>query len=173
MATSSAATALPVMHGQGSAHGGFHPHILPMWIYLGVFAALLVLTVITVAVAQVNLGPLNLVVAMIVATIKAALVALFFMHLLYDNKFYGMLLITALLFLAVFITITMFDTLRRGDIYPAFGKPIKDQVDWQVYKDRAAGVVSPQGHEGAGEAAHEPAGAAAHGEAAPAPAPSH
>jgi cytochrome c oxidase subunit 4 len=50
-----------------------------------VLAILLVLTVITVAIAQFDFGNLNLVVAMVVASVKAALVALFFMHLKYEN----------------------------------------------------------------------------------------
>jgi cytochrome c oxidase subunit 4 len=104
-----------------------HPHILPLRLYLGVGAALIFLTVVTVVVAQISLGPFNLVVALGIAAFKATLVALFFMHLKYDNRLFAVVFASSLAFLAIFITITMFDTLRRGDIYPEVGKPIKEQ----------------------------------------------
>jgi cytochrome c oxidase subunit 4 len=92
-------------------------HVLPLWVYLGVFGALLVLTVVTVAVAQVHLGGTgNLIVAMVVACIKASLVALFFMHLLYDKKIYLYVFMSSLVFLAVFIIFTSFDIFRRDSL---------------------------------------------------------
>lgn len=104
---------------------GHSVHILPLRVYLGIGALLLILTLITVAVSFVHLGPYNLVVAMAIASIKASLVALFFMHLLYDNKFYLSIFVASLLFLGVLITLTMFDTMRRDDIYPEVATPIK------------------------------------------------
>src|SRR5438128_10888786 len=50
-------------------------------LYVAVFAALLVLTVATVSVSYVDLGPLSVVVALTIAFTKALLVVLFFMHL--------------------------------------------------------------------------------------------
>lgn len=62
-------------------------HIVDVKVYLKVFLALLVLTVITIAIAQVDFGNqnLNLVIAMLIASVKAGFVALFFMHLKYEN----------------------------------------------------------------------------------------
>ena len=60
-------------------------HIIPLRIYCYVLGALVVLTAVTVAVAQFDFGNWNLVVAMAVASVKATLVALFFMHLKYEN----------------------------------------------------------------------------------------
>lgn len=60
-------------------------HIVPFGIYVKVLIALLILTVVTVAIAQVDFGSFNLVVAMFIASIKALLVAMFFMHLKYEN----------------------------------------------------------------------------------------
>ncbi|MDX2129689.1 MAG: cytochrome C oxidase subunit IV family protein [Chloroherpetonaceae bacterium] len=94
-----------------------HPHILPLKLYLMVGGALLFLTVITVWVAQFDFGALNLIVAMTVATIKAGLVAAFFMHLYYDNKFYTAILLIGLVALAVFIAFTMIDGKSRTGIY--------------------------------------------------------
>ena len=105
-----------------------HHHILPLKIYLGIGGTLIFLTLITVAVAQVHLGPFNLVVALAIAVVKAVLVGLFFMHLKYDNKLFGVIFLSSLAFLGIFIIITLFDTLRRGDIYPEVGLPIKENA---------------------------------------------
>lgn len=61
-------------------------HVLPLRIYLGVFFALLVFTGTTVAVAFVDLGLLNNVVALGIAVIKATLVILFFMHVRWASR---------------------------------------------------------------------------------------
>lgn len=103
-------------------------HVLPLRIYLGIGMVLLILTGVTVAVAQVDLGPFNLVVAMTIAAIKASLVALYFMHLRYDSKVYAILFVVTLLLLASFIIFTMFDTLSRGEIYDIKAGPINDQA---------------------------------------------
>ena len=95
----------------GHAH-----HILPIKVYVSVTAALLVLTGITVLVSQFDFGPWNLLAAMVIAALKASLVALFFMHLKYDNKFFAIVFLIAVATLAMFIILTMFDTLKRGDI---------------------------------------------------------
>ena len=108
-------------------------HILPIKLYLAVGFALLFLTFITVAVSFFHFGGFNLVVAMLIATIKGSLVALFFMHLKYDNKLYLSIFVISLLFLGVFIVFTMFDTLNRGDIYEEKAKPIQENV--KIYQD--------------------------------------
>ncbi|MBC8042791.1 MAG: cytochrome C oxidase subunit IV family protein [Rhizobacter sp.] len=103
-------------HSNG--HGEAHVHITPLWVYLAIGGTLLALTAITVGVAGINFGGgWNLVIAMIVATVKASLVAFYFMHLKYDKKIYTIFFFSAILFLAIFIVFTMFDTLNRGAIY--------------------------------------------------------
>jgi cytochrome c oxidase subunit IV len=101
-------------------------HIAPLRVYLTVAAILLILTGLTVKISLINLGGWNLVVALIIATIKATLVALFFMHLLYDKKIYWIIFAIAVVFLAVFISLTMFDTLERGAINQIQARPIKE-----------------------------------------------
>lgn len=88
-------------------------HIVPMKTYTSVFIALLVLTAITVLVAQFDFGALNGVIAMFVATIKASLVALFFMHLKYEEKANAACLIGAFLFLGLFLTLSALDYATR------------------------------------------------------------
>lgn len=60
-------------------------HIVPLSTYKAVFIALIVLTVVTVAISRVDFGSMNIVIAMLVASVKAMLVALVFMHLKYEK----------------------------------------------------------------------------------------
>ena len=85
-------------------------HVMPIWMLVGVWAALMALTGLTVFSAQFDLGSLDLPVAMLIATVKALLVALFFMHLKYDRPFNGLIFMASLIFAGVFVTIAMMDT---------------------------------------------------------------
>ena len=73
--------------------------------------ALMFLTALTVACARIDLGALNLVIALAIASIKAALVALFFMHLIYDDKFNIAILAAGLIFVGIFCALTVTDML--------------------------------------------------------------
>ena len=86
------------------------PHAIPGWILIAVYAALVILTGVTVAAASINLGELNVLVALLIAAVKAALVVLFFMHLFWDSPFNGIILICALIFVAIFISFAVMDT---------------------------------------------------------------
>ncbi len=92
-------------------------HIIPLRIYFRVFIALIILTGVTIGVSFIDLGGFNMVTALIIAGAKASLVAMFFMHLLYDRKMNLAIFLTAILFLVIFIVFTMFDTMNRDDIY--------------------------------------------------------
>ena len=94
-----------------------HHHIIPIQTYLKVFGALMFLTVLTVAVTYVDLGSFNIVLAMLIAIVKSALVLLFFMHLYYDNKTNLMFFLASILFMIIFITFTYFDIGQRDGIY--------------------------------------------------------
>ncbi|WP_440999521.1 cytochrome C oxidase subunit IV family protein [Fodinibius sp. SL11] len=88
---------------------------------LGVFSALLVLTVLTVGVHYIHLpNPWAITVAMAIATFKAVLVALFFMHLYWDQRFNSILLVASLVFLVLLVGFTLLDTLLRPEIMPTF-----------------------------------------------------
>lgn len=97
-------------HDHDHGHGHGHVHVMPPWILIAVFVALLVLTFITVAVTRVDLGPLNIWVAMGVATVKATLVSLYFMHLKYDNRFNLIVFLASFIFVGFFVSIAMLDT---------------------------------------------------------------
>jgi cytochrome c oxidase subunit IV len=104
-------------HGHGHGPAGEHvPHVLPMKIYFATWAALMFLTVVTVGASYLELGTtLNLIIAMLIATIKASTVAALFMHLKYDNKFHAVIFASSLLFLGIFIGYTLSDTAFRGE----------------------------------------------------------
>lgn len=82
-------------------------------LYAVVWVALLILTATTVAVSYVNLGVMNVVVALVIASFKAALVALFFMRLKYENKLVWGFALTPIYFLILIIAGTLSDTLFR------------------------------------------------------------
>lgn len=88
-------------------------HTMPVWMLLAVLGALMGLTILTVSVTSFDLGQEgNLVVAMVIATVKAALVCTFFMHLLWDKKFHLILFLTAVLFVILFLSMSLTD---RGE----------------------------------------------------------
>jgi cytochrome c oxidase subunit 4 len=100
-------------HGHGDGHDHGLAHTTPISLLFGILAALLVLTIATVAVTSIDLGAQgNLIVAMAIATVKAALVCTFFMHLLWDKKFNLVLFLTSVLFLILFLSMTTAD---RGE----------------------------------------------------------
>ena len=93
-------------HG-AAAHGHGHglAHTTPVSLLIAILAALMILTLITVAVSSVDLGSQgNLVVAMVIATIKAALVVAFFLHVVWDKKLHLILFLVSVLFLILFLS---------------------------------------------------------------------
>jgi cytochrome c oxidase subunit 4 len=103
-------------------------HITPVKVYVMIALLLIILTAITVAVSFIDLGAYNVTVALAIASVKALLVAFIFMHLLYDNKIYLVIFSMALIFLTIFITLTMFDTTTRGSIYEEKEDPINKEA---------------------------------------------
>jgi cytochrome c oxidase subunit IV len=106
------AESLTMSPNQSASARETYAHAVPLPVLLAVFATLLVMTLLTVAVTWFNLGNWNLIIALGIATFKAALVALFFMHLRYDNPFYAIVFIAALFFVALFLGLTLLDTFQ-------------------------------------------------------------
>lgn len=105
-------------HGHHHEHVG---HVVPKYILWGTWAALMVLTVLTVAVTYKDLGSLNLFIAMAIATVKASLVVLFFMHLRWDAPFNAIVFISSLVFVALFIYLALIDTdAYKPNIIPGY-----------------------------------------------------
>jgi cytochrome c oxidase subunit 4 len=109
-------------HSNHSSHDSSHElgHIVPAAVFLKVFAALVVLTIITVAVSRVHLGAWNIVVAMGVASIKATLVALFFMHLKYESPLTWMYAVLPLILLGLLLGGVFLDNPYRHIPKPGF-----------------------------------------------------
>ena len=84
-------------------------HVVSTRVYLGVFAALLALTGITVWAARHDFGALNTPVALGIAVLKAVLVILFFMHVKYSPRLTKLVVASAFVWLAIMIVGTLQD----------------------------------------------------------------
>ena len=85
-------------------------HISSVKLYVGIWLALLAGTGLTVFAAFVDLGPFNTIVALSIATIKAILVVLFFMHVKYAHeKMTKLVIVTAIFFLFILLALSMAD----------------------------------------------------------------
>ncbi len=82
--------------------------------FVSVWAALLVLTALTVFVATLELGPFNAIVALSIATVKALLVLLFFMELRYSTALTKVAVASAIFFLMLLAGLTLSDYMTRG-----------------------------------------------------------
>jgi cytochrome c oxidase subunit 4 len=138
--------------------GGVHVHVHPASLYIKIFAALLFFTGLTVAVGEVHLGAWNFFIAVAIATIKATLVALFFMHLKDDDRFNGLIFVGSLLFMGVFFIYTMNDTNHRGQ-WTEYGSKVLTDTGMRAPGGCAIAAcaehhLAPHG-EGHGEAAAE------------------
>ena len=83
--------------------------------YIAIGVGLLIGTATTVGAAFVNLGPFNPVVALLIATIKAIVVVLFFMHVKdASEKLAGVVVLSGFFFLAILISLSLADYLPRS-----------------------------------------------------------
>ena len=93
--------------------GDTHPlvgHLVPISTLVATGTALLVLTAVTVAVRWIDLGEINIAIALGIAAVKATLVALFFMHLRWDKPFNGFAFIGSVAFVALFMAFALIDS---------------------------------------------------------------
>jgi len=88
-------------------------HVISIRVYFGIFFVLMALTAVTVGAAMIDLGRLNIVVAMTIAVIKATLVLLYFMHLRYSPRLTWLVVGVAFAWLGILIGLTMVDPLTR------------------------------------------------------------
>ena len=104
-----------------------HPshHVVPLKIYYAVFATLMVLTAVTVAVAYVDLGALNTVAAIVIACFKAMIVVLYFMHVKYGTRLIKLTVVAGLYWMIILLGLTMGDYLTRG--WGTYGQQVNVQ----------------------------------------------
>lgn len=91
-------------------------HIASPKLYLGIFLTLMVCTAATVWAAYQDLGPWNIVIALAIATLKASLVVLFFMHAKYSPKRTQLVVICAIFWLGIMLALTLSDYETRHDV---------------------------------------------------------
>ena len=103
-------------HGH-SEDGHDFAHPAPVSMLLAVFVALTILTVITVAQSNFDLGRFDVAVVMIIATIKASLVMAFFMHMAFDKPFNVIVFLSSFVFVALFVIFTLSDSKMTSDSF--------------------------------------------------------
>jgi cytochrome c oxidase subunit 4 len=94
-----------------------HEHGGPA-VMLRTLIALLFLTILTVGASYIDFGSGNVVIALFIATIKASLVALFFMHLRWEKPVNGIIAVAGFLFLGIFLMFDFIDFDTRGNLQP-------------------------------------------------------
>ena len=143
-----------------SAHEN-HPHGGPL-VYTANLAGLLILTGITVAASYINFGSssANVTIALTIATMKAILVALFFMHLRWDKPVNSIIAIAGFLFLGIFLMFDLLDLAHRRDPSPrnlpvlAQPTPVPESMN-PLLTPAPAPYVAPAKPAGEGESEHE------------------
>ena len=101
-------------------------HVSPVSLYVTIFAALMILTGVTVAAAYLNLGQFNFTVAIGIAGFKASLVIWYFMHVKYQSHLTKLTLATGLFFLTILLGMSLIDYMSR---YNFRGEPLLPPVN--------------------------------------------
>ena len=99
-----------------TTHTNGHPnghHVAPVSMYLIIFGALIVGTILTVVVAKFDLGPFNNIVMLTVAIAKALLVVLYFMHVRWSSRLTWVVAMSGFFWLLIMFSMTMQDYLTR------------------------------------------------------------
>jgi cytochrome c oxidase subunit 4 len=122
-------------HGHDAHSYGPH-HVTSTKTFVNVLLALLFLTIITVAASRVDFGAANLLIAMLIASVKASLVIAIFMHVKWDTAINKVVFLGSFLFLSLLLIFTLTDQATRGDADPL--RKIKMPVD--------NGFVQPKPH---------------------------
>lgn len=151
----------PAAHGHADSHAHGHgpghadgEHVSSMGTYLTIFGILLMLTVLTFAVSYAELpGSWSIAAAIGVATVKAFLVAGWFMHLKYDTRFNLMVFLSAFWFMLVFFGFTLTDLGTRGAIFQQLDNHAAHADLGKKYA--APAVLKEGGHGGGHGGGHE------------------
>lgn len=122
-------------HSSSGQHHGVG-HVVPLWLLAGVLFILLLLTVVTVLASNPDFHlsqRVSVTIAMAIATVKATLVGLYFMHLRWDRPFNAIIFVASLALVALFIWFAMLDTFEyRPDIdaYREAGSAANNEYRW-------------------------------------------
>ena len=108
-----------------SEHTNNGVHVSSVRLLLVVWVALMIGTWLTVSATYVDLGSLNIWIGLAIATAKAVLVALYYMHLRWDRPFNGFIFLAAFVFLGIFVGIALMDTFEYQDtLIPGFATAV-------------------------------------------------
>ncbi|MCK5379019.1 MAG: cytochrome C oxidase subunit IV family protein [Acidobacteria bacterium] len=109
---------------QAETHQG--PHVASVKLLLVVWVALIFGTWLTVSVTYFDFGAFNIIIGLGIATAKAVLVALYYMHLRWDKPFNAFIFISAFAFLSLMIGLMLMDTSQnQPDMIPGFGAVVE------------------------------------------------
>ena len=127
-------------HPKAHEHAGIG-HAVPMWFLAFICAILLLLTGVTVFSSFIDFNEwhmpeMNLLLALIIATVKASIVCLYFMHLRWDRPFVSFIFITSVIRQALFIGFAITDTKEY--------QTLVDQNDSSVIQDRLTELGLPK-----------------------------
>lgn len=128
-------------HNDTHAHGAEEHH--DSSIYLKTLIILFILTAITVGASYIDFGSGNVAIALFIASIKATLVALIFMHLKDDKPINGIIAMAGFIFLGIFLMFDLLDFDARVNYQPFNYSPV-------VSAEKIPGA-SPAGKEGEAE----------------------
>jgi len=106
----------------------YSEHIVAPHVYLAIILTLVALTAITVWAAFIDLGRFNIVVALVIATTKASLVVLYFMHAKYSHRRTQLVIVAGIFWLALLLFMTLSDYISRID-YRGVRFPMTQNVD--------------------------------------------
>jgi cytochrome c oxidase subunit 4 len=95
-------------------HASGTHHIVPTKVYYAIFATLMILTGITVGVAYIDLGRMNVVAAIAIACFKALIVVLYFMHVKYGSRLIKLTVVAGLYWMGILFALTFSDYLTRA-----------------------------------------------------------
>jgi cytochrome c oxidase subunit 4 len=91
-----------------------HQHVTPVRTNLIIFGVLMALLVLTIVLSYVNLGPLHFAAAMVIATVKAVLIVLYFMHVRFSPRLVWVFASAAFLWLGILLALTLSDYFSRS-----------------------------------------------------------
>ena len=129
------------MHHEEDLKPGYDlGHPASMKLLWGVFGALIFLTFLTVWVADQHLGEIDLAISMVIAGVKASLVAIFFMHLNHDNGINRIVMVGSILFFALFLAVVLGDAAYYQKNITDYREvvPIEASADGAAATDAAA-----------------------------------
>jgi cytochrome c oxidase subunit 4 len=120
-------------HGHGELQMGHHP-VSSSAMFFNVLVALLILTVVTVGASRIDFGPANMLIAMLIASVKASLVILFFMHVKWDTAINKIVFLSSFLFLSLLFVFTLADQATRRIDHPMHVTKAKVSKEWAYPK---------------------------------------